>query len=153
MLAFARYRKRDLRGEGGAAALELALVAPLLMILVVGAAEIGTTVYEGMEAQNAAEAGALYASKHGFDAAGIASAVSNSTANAGLSATPAPTQFCGCPVSGGITEISCTSLCAGGTAPGQYVRVNARITHQPLVSFTGLTVPVTVSGEAIIRLY
>jgi Flp pilus assembly protein TadG len=140
------------RNDAGAAALEFGLMAPLLILLLVGTIEIGTSVYQGMQAQNAAEAGALYASQNGFDVAGISNAVVNATTNAGLSATPVPSQFCGCPGAGGLTAIGCELTCADGSAPGQYVRVNAQIAHQPLLSFSGLTMPATLTGEAVIRI-
>src|SRR5687768_2593828 len=86
------------RGEAGLAALEFGLLAPFLVLLLVAATEIGSSVYQAMQAQNAAEAGAVYVSKHGFNVAGITSAVANATAAASIAATPAPSQFCGCPV-------------------------------------------------------
>ena len=151
-----KYRRNPTspeQSEAGTAAIEFGLAAPLLMLLVVGTVEIGSSVYQGMQAQNAAEAGALYASKHGFDAAGISGAVVNAVAGAGLSATPAPSQFCGCPTASGVATIDCTSTCTDGSAPGQYVRINAQITHDPMLSFSGLNAPVTITGQAIIRIY
>ncbi len=144
---------RRARKDTGAAAIEFGLSAPLLVLLVVGTAELGTAVYQGMQAQNAAEAGAVYASKYGFDVAGISSAVSSATAAAGIAATPAPSTFCGCPTASGVVPTDCTLMCDGNSAPGQYVQVNAQITHTPLISFTGLSVPVTLTGQAVVRMY
>ena len=141
------------QGEAGAAALELGLMAPFLILLVVGAVDLGSAVYKGMEAQNAAEAGAVFASKYGLNVAGISAAVANATGSAGITATPTPAQFCGCPTTTGIASTACTSACGDGSAPGQYVRINARITHQTMFSSTGLTLPATITGEAVVRLY
>jgi Flp pilus assembly protein TadG len=137
----------------GTAAIEFGMAAPLLVLLMVAVIEVGTAIYQGMQAQNAAEAGAVYASKYGLDPAGISNAVANATAAAGLAATPAPSQFCGCPSASGIDTLACSSSCPDGSAPGQYVRINARITHTPLLSFTGLVSPVTLTGETIVRMY
>ena len=146
------FRKRR-RREAGSAAIEFGLLAPFLVLLVVGTVEIGSSVYQAMQAQNAAEAGAVYASKYGFDTAGIANSVINATGAASIAANPAPTSFCGCPTAAGISEMDCSSACAEGGAPGQYLRINAQITHAPLVSLSGLVTPVTISGQAIVRIY
>ena len=106
-----------------------------------------------MQAQNAAEAGAIYAAKYGFNTTGISSAVANATQAASISASPAPSQFCGCPGASGITDTSCSSTCSGGTAPGQYLRISARITHASVLSVSSLVVPATITGEAIVRIY
>ncbi len=141
------------RDKAGGAAIEFGLVAPFLSLLIVATVEIGTGVYQGMQAQNAAEAGAVYASKYGFDAAGISNAVAAATADGGIVAAPAPTQFCGCPSSAGITVMQCSSTCPGGTAPGYYLRINAQITHEPLLAIPGLAPLTTITGEAVVRIY
>lgn len=144
---------QERRNEVGTAAIEFGLMAPFLVLLAVATVEIGSGVYQGMQAQNAAEAGAVYASKYGFDAAGITSTVVNATEAAGLAATPAPLLFCGCPLASGVATLSCTSNCSDGSAPGQYLRISAQITHNPLISFAGLVTPVTITGEAVVRIY
>lgn len=141
------------RDKGGGAAIEFGLVAPFLSLLIVATVEIGTGIYQGMQAQNAAEAGAVYASKYGFDADGISNAVVAATEDAGIVASPSPTQFCGCPSSAGITVMQCSSACPGDTAPGYYLRINAQITHDPLLSIPGLAAPATITGEAVVRIY
>lgn len=140
-------------GEAGIAALEFGLMAPFLVLLLVAATELGSSIYQAMQTQNAAEAGAVYASKHGFNVAGISAAVASATTAAGIAATPAPSQFCGCPIASGITEMACASTCADGTAPGQYMRINAQLTRTPLISLSGLVIPGTLTGQAIVRAY
>ena len=139
--------------EAGVAAIEFGLMAPFLMMLVVGTVEVGSGVYQAMLAQNAAEAGAVYASKHGFDIDGISGAVLGATAAAGITATPAPSQFCGCPAAADVTATDCALNCADGAAPGQYVRISAQITHTPIISFSGIAVPGAITGQAIVRMY
>jgi Flp pilus assembly protein TadG len=139
--------------EGGLAAIEFGLIAPFLVLLVVAAIDLGTGIHKAMQAQNAAEAGAVYASRHAFDLTGTTGAVVNATAGAGIVATPAPTRFCGCPTASGIATTSCGAACADGSAPGQYLRISARVTHSPLLSIAGLGGPSTIAGEAVIRIY
>jgi Flp pilus assembly protein TadG len=145
------FRRQD-TSQAGIAAIEFGLLAPFLVLLLVAATEIGFGIYQAMQAQNAAEAGAVYVSKHGFNVAGISGAVVNATA-AGVAATPAPSQFCGCPVASGITEMACTATCADGSAPGQYVRINASVTRTSLISVSSLLLPTTFSGQAVVRQY
>jgi Flp pilus assembly protein TadG len=138
-------------GREGSAAIEFAVFIPTFAIFVTGVIELGFGIYQAVRVSNAAEAGMLYASKNGFNATGISSAVANATGIPGISASPAPTQFCGCPSSTGITTISCSSTCANGNAPGQYIQVNAQIARVSLVSFPGLGLPSTLSATAILR--
>lgn len=145
--------RRLLLIDRGIAAIEFGLMAPFLALLVVATVELGTAIYQGMQAQNAAEAGAVYASKYGLDLAGIGNAVANATDAAGITATPAPSQFCGCPVASGVATTSCSASCGDGSAPGQYVRINAQITRQPLMNFSGLIPPITLTGESVVRMY
>jgi Flp pilus assembly protein TadG len=140
--------------ESGAAALELGLAAPFMVMMAVAGADLGLGVYEGMQAQSAAEAGAVYASIHGAgDVAGISSAVASATSTSGITATPGPTQFCGCPTAGGVATVDCSSTCGDGTGPGQYLRINAQLTHHSLMSRSGISLPTTLSGAAIVRMY
>ena len=148
--------------EAGVAAIEFGLMAPFLMMLVVGTVEVGSGVYQAMLAQNAAEAGAVYASKHGFDVDGISGAVKSAggittpaciLAGRCVDAAPAPSQFCGCPDAAGIVATDCALNCADGAAPGQYVRISAQITHTPIISFSGIAVPGTITRQAIVRMY
>jgi Flp pilus assembly protein TadG len=154
MGATLRYRA-FFRDVAGSAALEFALATPLLVLLLVAAVEIGTGAYEGMRVQNAAEAGAIYASKHGLDVTGISNAVVNATSGrTSVTATPMPAQFCGCPSASGIATTQCTTTCSDGRAPGYYVRISAQLVRDPpLLSIAGLTVPPILTGEAVVRLY
>lgn len=142
-----------LRGEQGSAAIEFGLAAPFLVLLMVAVTEVGTAAYQGMQVQNAAEAGAVYASKHGLNVPGITSAVVNATSGAGITATPAPAQFCGCPSAGGIASVQCSTVCADGIAPGYYIRISAQLSRAPILSIDGLALPATITGESVIRLY
>lgn len=146
------FSRRTRHGTTGVAAIEFALAAPVFLVLLTGLVEIGFGVYQAMEAQNAAEAGALYAAKHGWDPGGIAAAVVNATGLAGVTATPAPVAFCGCPEAGGITVTDCSLSCADGNPPGRYVQVNAALPHQTIVPYPGLPLPATLTGRSTVRL-
>lgn len=145
-------QSRRHRLNSGTAALEFALTVPFLVVFLMAVAELGFAMYEAMQVYNSAEAGVLYASKNGFDSAGISAAVVNATGAQGVTASPAPTQFCGCPQTSGVTTISCSATCTGGTAPGQYARVYAALPHQSILPAFALPIPATLTAQAIIRL-
>jgi hypothetical protein len=141
------------RGECGSAALEFAFTAPFLVLLMVAAVEVGTAAYQSMQAQSAAEAGAIFASKYGANIAGISNAVASATDDADITATPAPSQFCGCPSASGLSAMQCSTPCPDGTSPGYYLRITAQIAHDPVLAIPGLPIPATMTGEAVVRLY
>ncbi len=144
-------RKTSRAGEAGSAAIEFGLFAPLLVILVIGVIEIGFAAYGAMQVQNAAQAGIIYAAKNGWDSAGIANAVVNAADTVGISASPPPSQFCGCPGASGVAVTACGATCPDGTTPGEYIRVNAALTRSSLFAESGFSLPSTLTAEAIMR--
>ena len=138
--------------SSGTAAIEFGLAIPFFLILLMGVVEVGFAMYQAMQVYNSVEAGMLYASKNGFDAAGITAAVTNATGTTGITATPAPTQFCGCPVAGGISAINCNSTCANGTPVEQYIQINATLPHQTILPYPGLPLPTNLTAKSIVRL-
>ncbi len=134
----------------GAAAIEFAITASLLLIPFLGVAEVGFAAYQAMQVQSAVDAGALYASQKGFDPTNIGLAVQNASSATGVKASPAPSEFYGCPSSTGIAVVS-TSTCADGTSPGTYVQVNATLTRTSLIANSGLTLPATLTAKSIVR--
>jgi len=142
-----------IRDRKGTAAIEFALASPFFLALLIGLVDVGFGAYESMQVQNAAEAGALYAAKYGFSSAGISAAVANALgAGSGVSASPAPVEFCGCPSTSGVTSASCTSTCANGNSPGTYVQVDAALPYQAILSFPGLPIPATLTGQSVVRI-
>jgi len=138
--------------HSGSAAIEFGISLPLLALLFVAVAEIGFTAYQSLQVQNAVEAGLVYAVKHGNDSTGISAAVANSSNLAGITATPAPAQFCGCPAASGITTTSCTATCGSGNSSNQYLQINASLTRLSIFPGSGLPLPATLSARSIVRL-
>lgn len=145
--------KRCWRGERGVAALELGLMSPFLVLFLVGAVELGTTAFEVMQAQNSVEAGVVYAMHNGFSETAITDAVEDATSNPNITALT-PIQFCACPSGGTLETVECSDTCDEGGAPSQYVRIEAQITHEPLVLFSASWVKqYTFTKTALVRLY
>jgi Flp pilus assembly protein TadG len=145
-------RPRHLSDTRGTAAIEFAILSPILLALLLGVVDLGFGLYAAIQAQSAAEAGALYAAKHGWNSAGISAAVVGATGASSMAATPAPTLFCGCPSASGIATIVCTSTCTGGVQPGEYVQVNSSLARLSILSDPGLGLATTLTGESTIRI-
>ena len=139
------------RSCSGSAAIEFGLAIPLLVLILMGVVELGDTMYRAMQVYNSVEAGMLYAAKNGFDAAGISAAVVDATGTQGVTATPAPEQFCGCPTASGIIATTCNATCSGGGSPGQYAR-SARQCRARSSCPTRTALPSTLTAQSILRL-
>lgn len=158
ILLSAARRLRRLRlaaASEGLAAIEFALVAPLLLLLVTGAFDFGRGLWYQQQVASAAQAGAVYAAAQGWNAtaANIDSAITTATSLA-VSASPAPAWICGCPgASTGIMSISCGSACPDGSSPAHYVTVSAQASYSPLLPYPGIGKQLTLSYTSYARLY
>ncbi len=136
----------------GTAAIEFAIAVPMLLILLIGTIEIGFAAYQSMQVQNAVEVGAMYATQHGWSASGIVSSVTTATGANGISASPAPTLFCGCPSVSGIATVDCSTSCPDKTAPGQYVQVNATLSRIVIFPDSEFGIPANITAKSIVRI-
>jgi Flp pilus assembly protein TadG len=156
------------RRQSGTAAIEFGLFIPFLLILFTGTVELGFAMYESMQVNNAVEAGMLYAAKNGWDLTvdPTGTAIKNAVVNASsvypgvdtpaLTATPAPSQFCGCPTATGITNLGtqppCSATACSGLHAGTYVQVNAALNHLTILPGSGLVLPATLTATAVLRI-
>jgi Flp pilus assembly protein TadG len=141
--------------EGGASAVEFAIAAPLFFVMLVPLVDLGLGLTEKMQVSDAAGAGAQYALLNGFNQSKIAQAVTSATGLPGVSASPAPSESCGCPNSsgGGVTAASCGSTCQStGEAAGTYVTVSAQVVYVPMLSYASLGSSVTLSAQSTVRI-
>jgi Flp pilus assembly protein TadG len=140
------------REVAGNSAIEFALLASPIILMMVGVADYGTATWRKMQLQHAAQAGAEYAIKSGFDATAISNAVTNATSYSDVSATPAPAQSCGCASGTTITAATCGSTCAGGAVAGSYVTVSAQATYTTLIPYPGIANSFALSTSATVRI-
>lgn len=141
------------RADRGTAAVEFALAAPVLVALLVPMADLGMAFSDQIQVQQAAAAGAQYATLHPWNstsATAIANAVTAATALA-VAASPAPSQTCGCPVSSTVTSATCGSTCPNGQPAGYYVVVNAQSPYIPQLPYSVLGSSLTLSAQSIVR--
>ncbi len=154
-------KRRRFGNEDGVAALEFALVAPFLLLLLVGVVQLGLAMYQSMQVNAAVGGGVVYAAARGFDPAGISAAVTSAAslpASFGaVTATPAPAAFCGCPdAAGSVTVLGSappcsTAVCADGTAAGTYVQVGATLDRLVLLPIS-FGLPDTFAATAVVRI-
>lgn len=136
----------------GASAVEFAIVAPVFLLMTICTIDLGIGLYRYLQVETAAGIGARYASLHGFNPTGIESAITSATSYAGISASPAPSTFCGCSSASGITAATCGSSCSGGGAVGTYVKAFAQTNYSPILSYPLMPKSFSLSAQATMRL-
>ena len=71
--------RRFIAGNGdgvrGMAAIEFSIVAPLMVLMLVGTVDAGSAIYRKMQVQAGVHAGTRYAMVNGFNATGITTAI------------------------------------------------------------------------------
>jgi Flp pilus assembly protein TadG len=137
--------------QAGVAAIEFAIMAPMLLLVIASVIELGLASRDALRAQAAAAAGSEYAMLNGFDSAAISAAVVNGTGAVGLTASPAPVLFCGCPGTTGIGVAACAATCSDGVNARQYVRVSASINRTTVIN-AHLGLPAVLVRQSIARL-
>lgn len=154
--------RHDLREDGGQAFVELALVLPIFVLLLFGAAEVGRMAYAAIEVKNAARAGVAYAAQSHTTASDIllgggivlaarteAPDIPTLTATAALS--------CSCESSGGTMPApgSCTGVtltsCPSPSRIVEFVQVNTSAPVNTVFHVPGIPSSVTFQGQATMR--
>lgn len=141
------HRKRT----KGSTMLELALAGPLLLLMLLGAADFARVFYHAVTLANAAGTGAFYGAQNNIQSGHyteMQQAAQNDAKDLGtISATAG--RYCDCP-SG--TKVDCvTGTCAGYGPPRVYVSTQTKEAFKPLVGYTGIPNPVTVGRTAYMR--
>ena len=133
----------------GSALVELALAAPLLLLLLAGVLDYGRALCKATAVSNAARIGAQYGSSSpskAGDAAGIQAAAINSAPSfSGLTVTSL--QSCQCP---GGSSVSCAGSC-GAAKMMTYVQVTVTANSSAIFSYAGLPFTGNVAGQATMR--
>jgi Flp pilus assembly protein TadG len=141
-----------MRREDAQSLVELALVAPLFILLLVGSAEFARFAWAAVLTSSAARAGAAFGAQNPANAvntAGIqAVAASDSVNLTGLTTTSSVSCVC----SNGTSIPSCSSSLTYCPAPAtiiNYVQVNTTSTVTPLGHYPGLPTSFTATGQSI----
>ena len=138
--------------DEGLSGIEFAIIAPVLILSFIATADFGLAIYAKMQVENAAQAGTEYAAKNGWTSSSVTSAVTSATSLSGLSATPAPSEFCGCPSTSGVTTATCNTNCASGAVAGTYVSASAQATYSTIISYPGIPTSYTFNSTSTVRI-
>jgi hypothetical protein len=137
------------RSETGTAFLELAVVLPLLILFVIGAAEFGRLYFTGITVANAARAGAQFGAQNlgqSSNLAGMTLAAQDEARDLGTISN-FPSRFCRC--SDG-SALACSTAC-GTDAPQVFVKDSAVKSVSLIIRYPGLPNTVNVSRVAVFR--
>jgi Flp pilus assembly protein TadG len=153
---------RERLAVAGVAAIELAMVSPLLATGVLGAGELGISILRETQVQLAAQAGIDYAIAHGASPtnpanatyiSNISNAILNATTYTSITATPPPSQFCGCASATGVTVANCGSTCSpSGFTAGTYVTSSAQALFSPIIPNPWQKSTVKLASQATVRI-
>jgi Flp pilus assembly protein TadG len=144
--------KQASRDDRGVAAVEMAMLSPVLVVMVLGVIDLSLRVWTYARVLNAANAGIEYAAINGYNSTAIDAAVKAATTASVSVTAPAPTY--GCPTTNGslTSEPSATSLCSDGAAAGTYVTVTASDTFTTFAPVLwGGSTSVTLTATAVTR--
>jgi len=151
---------RPLRADRrGIAALEFALVVPVILAMFGGFAQIGLEVWARGALADAVSQGAYYASityaaAQPVQTTAIQSVVQTSSTLSGVSAKATPaTYYCATGSPATWTQVaSATSTCSDGTTPGTYTIITASYAMTSILpAFTGLGAA-TINESVTVRL-
>ena len=144
-------RRSTLIAEETAQAMaEIALTLPILLALLLGAAEIARVSYAAIEVSNAARAAVQYGAQNSTTAAdttGMQTAATNEASNVALGRTTVSASYiCSDGTSPSGTPLACTS---STVAMETILTVNTRATVDPLIHLAFLPTTFTVHGHAV----
>jgi len=135
-------------GERGQALVETAISLPILLALLVGAAEFATVAYTSIEVSNAAMAGVQYGTQNSAtagDTTGIQTAATNDAQNITLGTTTV-THSCIC--SNGSASTCLPTDCSGSNIE-TILTVKTQATFTPFIHVPGLSSSFTLHGQAV----
>jgi Flp pilus assembly protein TadG len=168
MMTAASVLERFARDRNGVAAIELAIIAPVLILSGLCVADLGRFALDKTWVAYAASAGAEYAVAHANDAnysptypmasafsAAIATAATSATPASNISVSPTPSSYYGCATSTGVTASTSGATCPPGTSTGggagEYVSVTATMPFSALFGAAGIAYPSTITSTAVVR--
>jgi Flp pilus assembly protein TadG len=141
--------------NSGQSIIELALCMPLFLLLIFGTAEIASIAWNAVQVQNAARAGAQFASQsraNAADSTDIATAAKNDAPRlTGMNVTSSSSCQCIDTTTGGPAGTGCATLtqCPSPYLITEQVQVNTSAAVAPMFHYPGLPASFTLKGQAI----
>jgi Flp pilus assembly protein TadG len=129
------------KATGGVAAVEFALIIPLISGLVIGIIQYGGMIFAYQQMHNGVASGALYIMRGGSDPTTIQTLAMSAWPNQPSDASVTSARSCTC--AGGAA--SCSSLCPDGSYPLSFTTITASGTY------TGLFGTNAMSASQVVR--
>ena len=143
-------RKSFLRSRRGGAAVELAVLFPIILLILIGIVDYGRVFYTWVQVSNAARAGAEWGGQDFStenDTATMTAVAKADGVDAGT-LTPVSSRVCECSQ---VPRDCSLGACPGGAAPEVYTKVVISKTVNMFLSYPGLPPSVTISRTAYFR--
>lgn len=116
--------KTFLKDKSGVAAVEFALIAPFLMVAVLGMSEFGLMAFDKMKLVSGVRSASQYVLTGGEDETAIRKLISSGSGLAEGDLSISVTSYCNCAVDGAAVE--CFSNCADDDTPRTYRQIAAK---------------------------
>ena len=150
-----KHRPRNGKWHSGIMTVELAIVGPLLVLMMAGAADFARVFYHAITLANASGTGSFYGSQNNIKAVSydtIKEITADDATNLdGVSVMP--DLYCDCPVIGsGDSPTTCDVInCGSYGSPRVYSKVVTQQTFAPLLPWPGIPNPVVITRETYSR--
>jgi len=138
------------RSSKGQSTLELAIILPVMLLLLLAAADFGRALFVAIDLQSAAQAGALYGSQSviaAADSSGMVTAAKNDAneiSNLSVSASQ-----CTCTTASKVQ--SCPQAYCVDNPQANYIEVDTHASFELLGTYLGISSPIQLSGKAIMQ--
>jgi Flp pilus assembly protein TadG len=125
MIGSGKTRRAFAGANGGAAAVEFAIVLPLLVGLVVGVVQYGVEIIANQQMHNGVASAAMYIMRGGSGVSSIQNVAMGAWPNPPSDAAVSVTQACQCNGAGA----ACGALCADQSYPQSFTTITATGTY------------------------
>ena len=148
--------RRLLRTERGVAAVELALIAPVIAIIILGVVDYGRVFTRTTTLANAAKAGtqfAMISRPQQGDLSAILTATQTALPDDFAGTTPDVQLRCECPpVGSGLQDCAAAEASCGVGTPSIYVQITIQETYATLFDYQFIPPTVDLTEQSIMRL-
>lgn len=141
--------KRGRGARAGSVAVETALLAPVILLMLAGAVDYGGAVQERMALVGAVRSGLQYALHHSTDSAQVELAVRGALSGDADTVSVTISQLCECP--NGST-VSCSGACAVGERRRSFVDIDVQRSHATLLAWPGIENPTSLTATGRVRI-
>lgn len=152
ILSLGRRMRAMLGDTRGNTFVEFALGAPFLVLLLLGAINLGLVIEQNIRVASAARAGAQYGAHtlaRSFDSIGMETAARNDANDSENAFTVTTSRFCKCPET--EEPVVCASVCTGLESPRNYVSVTVERQLAFLLPIPGFEDDLTVAHTVDMR--